>query len=204
MHLQMSPQETKEEMLQVKFSSTGFVDQDGDTGSVNHANSAAKHADHASLPSQPFVCFSLTRTRFPLPAFKICGGLARCRVERGSLCPLLLGPDGGMRFPRSTRKAFDSFVANVELVAALRASSRDTEGGCGLAEDAPMVMRRRRRANTSLVENARGWTGLVAMSWVVVAPYGDLKPFAGGDKHVGGGDLNTRREIDFDKLRTRF
>ncbi|RWW19975.1 hypothetical protein GW17_00015940 [Ensete ventricosum] len=129
---------------------------------------------------------------------------ARCRVERGSLCPLLLGPDGGMRFPRSTRKAFDSFVANVELVAALRASSRDTEGGCGLAEDAPMVMRRRRRANTSLVENARGWTGLVAMSWVVVAPYGDLKPFAGGDKHVGGGDLNTRREIDFDKLRTRF
>ncbi|KAJ8478903.1 hypothetical protein OPV22_022630 [Ensete ventricosum] len=89
-----------------------------------------------------------------------------------------------MRFPRSTRKAFDSFVANVELVAALRASSRDTEGGCGLAEDAPMVMRRRRRANTSLVENARGWTGLVAMSWVVVAPYGDLKPFAGGDKHI--------------------
>lgn len=103
----------------------------------------------------------------------------------------------------STRKAFDSLVANVELVAASRASSRDTEGGCGLAEDAPMVTRRR-RANTSLVENARGWTGLVAMSWVVVAPYRDSKPFAGGDRHVGGGDLNTRREIDFDKLRTIF
>ncbi|CAL9058568.1 unnamed protein product, partial [Musa banksii] len=99
---------------------------------------------------------------------------SRCRVERGSLCPLLLGPEGGMRLLMNTRKAFDSLVANVELVAASRASSRDTEGGCGLAEDAPMVTRRR-RANTSLVENARGWTGLVAMSWVVVAPYRDLK-----------------------------